>query len=252
MDYMLDPAVAGEDDLTPDYMRTQDHGIVLYPAQFECGLRLPLDPFIVDFIEFHHILPGDLPPNSVRVLVTFAAVLRLLGFEPSLQAFDLWYFTQVSGGKFSIKRRIWTPPPIFTDAKNKHDSWFCFPIFVENRLGWPFCRPVGPIVKTTEKLDNCDEANFIKKKIDAYLGAETKKGGHALFEIDWILGDEKMLIRSGVAPRRPYLDVSPRVPMAELLRDPDWRVHHNFEFSYNCTICAEDQPRCPPPDFFGL
>ena len=134
MTYMIDPLKAKEDDLSADYMRTQDNGIVLYPAQFECGFRLPLDSFIVKFLDLHRILPGDLPPNSVRVLVAFIAVFRLLGYEPTLEVFDLWYFTQVSRGKFSVKCRI-KQPEILTEAKNKHEGWFRFPILVENRLG---------------------------------------------------------------------------------------------------------------------
>ena len=78
--------VVNPDEVTPSKQRGKNDAAIFYSAQFECGLRLPLDPFIVSFLEHNRILPCDLPPNSVRMLVCFAVIARVMGYEPTIEA----------------------------------------------------------------------------------------------------------------------------------------------------------------------
>ena len=44
-------------------------GICFYKAAFTCGLRLPVHPFIMELLGFFGIAPGQLMPNSWRIMV---------------------------------------------------------------------------------------------------------------------------------------------------------------------------------------
>ena len=43
--------------------------ICFYKVAFTCGLRLPIHPFIMELLGFFGIAPGQLMPNSWRILV---------------------------------------------------------------------------------------------------------------------------------------------------------------------------------------
>ena len=43
--------------------------ICFYEAAFTCGLRLPVHPFIMELLGFFSIAPGQLMPNSWRIVV---------------------------------------------------------------------------------------------------------------------------------------------------------------------------------------
>ena len=43
--------------------------ICFYEATFTCGFRLPIHPFIMELLGFFGIAPGQLMPNSCRILV---------------------------------------------------------------------------------------------------------------------------------------------------------------------------------------
>ena len=43
--------------------------VCFYEAAFTCGLRLPVHPFIMELLSFFGITPGQLMPNSWRIVV---------------------------------------------------------------------------------------------------------------------------------------------------------------------------------------
>ena len=43
--------------------------ICFYEVAFTCGLRLPVHPFIMELLGFFGITPGQLMPNSWRIVV---------------------------------------------------------------------------------------------------------------------------------------------------------------------------------------
>ena len=43
--------------------------VCFYEAAFTCGLRLPVHPFIMELLGFFSIAPGQLMPNSWRIVV---------------------------------------------------------------------------------------------------------------------------------------------------------------------------------------
>ena len=48
--------------------------ICFYEAAFTCGLRLPVHPFIMELLGFFGIAPGQLMPNSWRIVVNYTKI----------------------------------------------------------------------------------------------------------------------------------------------------------------------------------
>ena len=48
--------------------------ICFYEAAFTCGLRLPIHPFIMELLGFFGIAPGQLMPNSWRIVVNYMEI----------------------------------------------------------------------------------------------------------------------------------------------------------------------------------
>ena len=97
----------------------------------------------------------------------------------------------------------------------------------------------------------------MKEVVEEYLGSTGKKksGDHPLFDVDAILSDEALLVGPGWPHVRKGMTVRPRVKIGELLRDPDWEVHENLSFSFNCETCDRLRPTgltCQPPSYARL
>lgn len=45
--------------------------IMVYEEQLKAGLRLPMDPFFIEFLQFHKLSITQLHPSSWRILVAF-------------------------------------------------------------------------------------------------------------------------------------------------------------------------------------
>lgn len=58
--------------------------MLFYYDFFKVGLRLSMDPFIVEFLNEANAAPVDLILMTMRILGTFAIAWRLLRFEPYL------------------------------------------------------------------------------------------------------------------------------------------------------------------------
>jgi hypothetical protein len=58
---------------------------------FVVGLRLPLDPFIVEFLQESRTLPFFLTVNLVRSLCAFASLCRCLGFVPTVVMYGEYF-----------------------------------------------------------------------------------------------------------------------------------------------------------------
>ena len=71
--------------------------VAFYVGQFDLGLRLPLDPFICQFLVAHNAVPIQLVANTVRALTSFLVVCRHLGYEPTLGSF--YYFFRFANTK---------------------------------------------------------------------------------------------------------------------------------------------------------
>ena len=57
--------------------------LVVYKDQMEGGLRFPLDPFVKLFLNRCNITPGQLYPNSYRILTGYIELMHRDGVEPN-------------------------------------------------------------------------------------------------------------------------------------------------------------------------
>ena len=65
--------------------------MVVYANQLERGLRFPLDPFVKTFMNMFNITPGQLYPNSYRILTRYIELMHRESREPDLDMFRFMY-----------------------------------------------------------------------------------------------------------------------------------------------------------------
>ena len=92
--------------------------LVVYKDQMEGGLRFPLDPFVKLFLNRYNIAPGQLYPNSYRILTGFIELMHREGIEPDLDI--LWYVYSLTKKKGELVFSFSTVPSlnIFVRLKN--------------------------------------------------------------------------------------------------------------------------------------
>lgn len=82
LDYVIDE----------ENVRDQGEKMVFFYDFFKVGFRLSVDPFIALFLIESKAIPADLMLNTVRILVSYVVVCRLLSFEPSLYLLRRLFF----------------------------------------------------------------------------------------------------------------------------------------------------------------
>ena len=87
--------------------------VAFYLEDLRAGLRFPVPEFIRNVLDYYGLCPAQLAPNSVRLIVSFALLCRLLPTEPRISLFRVffvlrphpkargwWYFTPRKGLSF--------------------------------------------------------------------------------------------------------------------------------------------------------
>ena len=55
------------------------HGeVCFYEAAFLCGLRFPVHPFIMEFLHYLNIAPGQFMPNSWRIVINYMVIWAII------------------------------------------------------------------------------------------------------------------------------------------------------------------------------
>ena len=55
------------------------HGeVCFYKATFSCGLRFPVHPFIMKLLHYLNLAPGQLMPNSWRILISYMVIWTII------------------------------------------------------------------------------------------------------------------------------------------------------------------------------
>lgn len=70
--------------MTLDEAQNLRDEVAVYPSQFEAGLRLHVDPFIVELMEWTNALPVELSMNATRIVLFFITFCRAMSFEPTI------------------------------------------------------------------------------------------------------------------------------------------------------------------------
>lgn len=125
-------------------LRFRKDAVAFYRAHFEVGLRLPLDPFVYEFLEATSAAPIGINLHTMHLLVCFVIVCQALGFEPRLPVF-LHFFTlskvgPKAGDLLDAPTRL-DGPSLFIEPLNKVQNWNEHYILVKSRDGWNFSLP---------------------------------------------------------------------------------------------------------------
>ena len=76
--------------------------LVVYKDQIEDGLRFPLDPFVKSLLNRYNIAPGQLHPNSYRILTGYLELMHKEGVNPTLDMFRYVYSLAKKKGELAF------------------------------------------------------------------------------------------------------------------------------------------------------
>ena len=76
--------------------------LVIYQDQLEGVLRFPLDPFVKLFLNRYNIAPGQLYPNSYRILTGYIELMHKEGREPDFDILCHMYSLNNLSCKFNV------------------------------------------------------------------------------------------------------------------------------------------------------
>ena len=152
--------------------------LVVYMDQMDGGLRFPLDPFVKSFLNRYNIAPGQLHPNSYRILTGFLELMHKEGVDPTLDMLRYVYSLTKKKGELAFSFSAFPSLNIFSRLKDLKKSWRHMYFVVEHksdfsdirRLWVDECqkirRPQLPSVH--EALMNKLHEEFLAKRTSAY------------------------------------------------------------------------------------
>ena len=102
---------------------TDEVKLVVYQDQLEGGLRFPLDPFVKLFLNRYNIAPGQLHPNSYRILTGYIELIHREGKEPNFDM--LWYMCSLNKKKGELTFSLVVMPSmnIFSKLQDLPKTW---------------------------------------------------------------------------------------------------------------------------------
>ncbi|XP_057812031.1 uncharacterized protein LOC131026250 isoform X2 [Salvia miltiorrhiza] len=128
--------------------------VCLYQAPFEQGMRLPLPRLVIDFCHYHCLSPGQLTPNSWRLLLSLQVFSELHGFDISIadvkSTYDLLKVPK-DKGRYKLCRNKGCEP-LITDMDDGERAWKSKYFFVEYGA---LCIPEGKRVPSVWSNPSC-------------------------------------------------------------------------------------------------
>lgn len=233
-------------DPRPDQARNHGDALVFYFEFFREGLRLPLDPFVVEFLELFKAVPSDLQLSTVRFLVAFIVASRMLCCEPDMEVFRYLFIFSRDNKTRRITLRARSKDKFFVKNPNKRDLWYERPLLVESRHGWPFPK--------TELSEVCCHSTYNgpftfggNKLLHQLRRVTGHTGANPRAEISWkVLTTDFSLLRQTGVTRFPAGGEESRVLLIPEVVHPYWGNHHNGNFPSECVACAAGG-LCRPP-----
>ena len=73
--------------------------VCFYEAAFLCGLRFPIDPFIMELLGHFGIAPGQLMPNSWRIVVSCMGIWLAITDRDMIRVDELVYLYHLKDSK---------------------------------------------------------------------------------------------------------------------------------------------------------
>ena len=107
--------------------------LVVYKDQMEGGLRFPLDLFVKLFLNRYNITPGQLHPNSYRILTGYLELMHREGVNPNLDILRYVYGLTKKKGELSFSFSAVPSLNIFARLKDLPKSWRHMYFVVEHK-----------------------------------------------------------------------------------------------------------------------
>ena len=92
--------------------------LVVYKDQMEGGLRFPLDSFLKLFLNRYNIAPGQLHPNSYRILTGYLELMHRESVAPNLDMFRYVYSLTKKKGELTFSFSVVPSLNIFARLKD--------------------------------------------------------------------------------------------------------------------------------------
>lgn len=153
-------------------LRSHTRVVGFYLSHFKAGLRLPVDPFIAEFLTATNSVPLDLTFNTIVALVSFTVLCRVLCHERTLTQFHEFFSFSLMRNRLQ-GRSFGNRPHLLSSFYNKYGGWDSKVILVEFARGWKFRKPHSQYARWTcakgTKYPGDDE---IRSSLYAALGVD--------------------------------------------------------------------------------
>ena len=73
--------------------------VCFYESSFSCGLRFPVHPFLIELLDYFSIAPGQLMPNSWRIVVSCMGIWPAAMDRDMLRIDELVYLYRLKASK---------------------------------------------------------------------------------------------------------------------------------------------------------
>ena len=97
--------------------------VCLYEAPFRFGLRLPIPPFIKEVLSFYGYAPGQLMPNSWRILLGVLVLSETRNIKVSPQTIHYAYFPKLQNGRLQLHVRSGRHLVLTNEKESKRCKW---------------------------------------------------------------------------------------------------------------------------------
>ncbi|XP_031121978.1 uncharacterized protein LOC116025055 [Ipomoea triloba] len=75
----------------------QKNWVGVHFDSLKAGLRIPFDPFLVDFVNYYGIVPGQIAPNAHRILACYPQICRRHQVPCTLELFNFLHLVKCMG-----------------------------------------------------------------------------------------------------------------------------------------------------------
>ena len=73
--------------------------VCFYESSFSCGLRFPVHPFLMELLDYFGIAPGQLMPNSWKIVVSYMGIWLVAMDGDMLRIDELVYLYRLKASK---------------------------------------------------------------------------------------------------------------------------------------------------------
>lgn len=226
-----------------DYAGYYDHSdaLLFFYDFFSKGMRLPLDLFVVKFLAACHAIPCDLQLATIRVLIVFTVVSRMLGFETDLHVLCSFVFTLDHRTRRITARFNTFIFRLFSDFLGKRDGWKQRVFLMESRKGWSFRWTSLDEVRCLLSFKGNQLTRSARQLYDALRIVLGVSGADPRRVLGWEeLATRSKHLRATSILRHPVPWVEPRIPLFKEVVQNFWGNCHNGCFLSQCLTCTPE------------